>query len=155
VEYLSDEPAGIVFRQATIGDIPAMFDVRTSVVENAMTWEQLADAGITPASVAASLMAHRRAWVAERGEWIVGFSMADDTDGSIFALFVRPSDEGRGVGTRLLDLAVQWLSTRGRRVITLTTAPGTRASAFYARRGWIDVGTQPNGEVRFELRPRS
>src|SRR5687767_3861028 len=144
--------AHIVFREATVADVPAMFGVRTSVIENAMTWEQLAALDITPATVAASMMMDRRAWVAERGDAIVGFAMADDADGSIFALFVRPNDEGRGVGTRLLDLAVQWLWNRGRRVVTLTTGPGTRATAFYARRGWADVGIQPNGEVRFELR---
>jgi GNAT superfamily N-acetyltransferase len=120
------------------------------VRENAMTWEQLDALGITPASVAASLMTHRKAWVAERGESIVGFAMADQSDGSIFALFVRPADEGRGIGSRLLDLAVQWLWQRGRTVIMLTTGPGTRAAAFYARRGWTDVGIQPNGEIRFE-----
>ena len=141
----------IVFREANAADVPAMFDVRTSVVENAMTWEQLADVGITPATVAASLMTHRKAWVAERGDEIVGFAMADENDGSIFALFVRPADEGRGIGTRLLDLAVRWLWDRGTSVVTLTTGPETRAAAFYARRGWRDVRILPNGEVRFEL----
>jgi GNAT superfamily N-acetyltransferase len=142
----------IVLREATVADVPAMFDVRTAVRENAMSWEQLADVGITPASVAASLMTHRKAWVAERGEAIVGFAMADESDGSIFALFVRPADEGCGIGTRLLELAVQWLWQRGKTVVTLTTGPGTRAAAFYARRGWTDAGIAPNGEVRFDLR---
>ena len=142
----------IIFREATVADVPAMFDVRTSVVENAMTWEQLANLGITPATVAASLMTDHKAWVAERGEKIVGFAIADESDGSIFALFVRPADEGRGVGTRLLDLAVQWLWQRGRNVVTLTTGSGTRAAAFYRTRGWQDAGIQPNGEIRFELR---
>ena len=144
----------IVFREATVADVPAMFAVRTSVVENAMTWEQLAALGITPATVATSLMTHRKAWVAERGDVIVGFAMADDADGSIFALFVRPDHEGSGIGTRLLDLAVGWLWQRGKHVVTLTTGPGTRAAAFYARRGWTDVGIQSNGEVGFAFRRR-
>jgi GNAT superfamily N-acetyltransferase len=141
----------IVIREATVADVPAMFHVRTSVVENAMTWEQLAARGITPASVAAALMTDHKAWVAERGDDVIGFVVANDSDGSIFALFVRPAEEGQGVGTRLLDFAVQWLRARGRTAISLSTGPGTRAAAFYARRGWRDVRIEPGGEVRFEL----
>ena len=141
-----------VFREATIADVPAMFDVRTAVTENAMSWERLAELGITPASVAASLMTDCRAWVAELQGRVVGFAIADGSDASIFALFVRPECEGRGIGTRLLDLAVNWLWARDAPVVSLTTGPGTRAAALYARRGWTEVGVKPNGELGFELR---
>lgn len=142
---------GTVFREAGVADVPGMFDVRTAVTENAIGWERLAELGITPASVAASLMSTCNAWVAERDDGIVGFAIADETEASIFALFVRPGCEGRGIGTRLLDLAVQWLWQKDKTVIFLTTGPGTRAAGFYARRGWNAVGVQPSGELGFEL----
>jgi GNAT superfamily N-acetyltransferase len=149
---MSVNAADTVFREATLADVPAMFEVRTSVIENAMSWERLAELGITPASVAASLMTDCKGWVAERDGRTVAFAIADGSDASIFALFVRPEHAGCGIGTRLLELAVLWLRQRGAAVISLTTGPGTRAAGFYARRGWVEVGIQSNGEVRFELR---
>jgi GNAT superfamily N-acetyltransferase len=142
----------IVFREAGAADMPGIAHVRTSVTENLLTPAQLAERGITNASVAASLLTHRKGWVAERAGEIVAFSMADRADASIFALFVLPGYEERGLGSRLLDLALGWLWQTGAEAVWLTTGPGTRAARFYARRGWAQAGNAPGGDVRFELR---
>ena len=76
--------------------------------------------------MAASLLTHCKGWVAERAGKVVGFSMADRADASIFALFVLPGYEGRGLGSRLLDLAVDWLRANGAEKVWLTTGPRTR-----------------------------
>ena len=141
-----------VVREASPADMPGIGHVRTSVRENLLTVEQLERLGITPASVAASLLTHRKGWVAERAGQIVAFAMADRADASIFALFVLPDYEGRGLGSRLLDLALQWLWDNGAEVVWLTTAPETRAARFYARRGWVPVGAEPSGDVRLTYR---
>jgi hypothetical protein len=78
-----DDP--IVFRVAEPADVPAIARVRTSVRENLLTMEQLAERGITNESIAVSLATDRRGWVAIRGDEIIGFSMADRSDHSIFA----------------------------------------------------------------------
>jgi GNAT superfamily N-acetyltransferase len=132
--------------------MPGIVHVRSSVRENLLTPEQLAQRGITNASVAASLLVDSKGWVAERSGEIVAFSMADRADPSIFALFVLPGYEGRGLGNRLLDLALQWLWDNGAKLVWLTTAPDTKAARFYARRGWVPVGMEPRGDMRFELR---
>ena len=141
-----------IIREASGADMPGIARVRTSVTENHLTTEQLARRGITNASVAASLLVDRKGWVAERGKEIVAFSMADRADPSIFALFVLPEYEGRGLGNRLLDLALQWLWDNGAELAWLTTSPDTRAARFYARRGWVPAGMVPGGDMRFELR---
>jgi len=70
-------------------------------------------------------------------------------------LFVLPAFEGRRIGSRLLDLATQWLWANGSDRIWLTTAQGTRAAGFYERRGWIANGRGEHGDVRYEQgRPR-
>jgi GNAT superfamily N-acetyltransferase len=145
---VSDE---FIIREATAADMDGISRVRTSVRENLLTVAQLAERGITNASVAASLLTHRRGWVAQRGGEIVAFSMADRRDGSLFALFVLPEYEGRGLGSRLLDLAVQWLWDNGAEVAWLTTSPDSRAARFYARRNWIEAGDHHTGDIRFEL----
>src|SRR5262249_40900386 len=133
-------------------DVPAIARVRTSVRENLLTMEQLAERGITNESIAASLAADRRGWVAVRDGEIVGFSMADRSDHSIFALFVLPGHEDRGIGGRLLDLAMQCLWESGADVVWLTTAAGTKAARFYEKRGWVPAGRGSHGDVRYECR---
>ena len=140
-----------VVREATAADMPGISRVRLSVKENALSVEQLTERGITNASVAASLLTHRKGWVAERSGQIVAFSMADKTDWSIFALFVLAEYEGRGLGSRLLNLALDWLWDSGAERVWLSTSPGTRAARFYAKQGWIQTGDAGYGDVRFEI----
>ena len=140
----------IVIREARFDDVPGMFHVRTSVSENLLSVDQLAERGITPESVAASLATSAKGWVAEFDGRVVGFAIADLAAVSIFALFVLPEHERKGLGSRLLELAVERLQIEGN-VIWLTTAADSRALAFYRRRGWIIAGTEPNGSLRLEL----
>lgn len=141
----------IVFREATAADMPGISRVRTSVVENLLTLDQLEERGITEASVAASFLTDSKGWVALREEEIVAFSIADRATQSIFALFVLPGYEARGIGGKLLDLALTWLWDNGAKRVWLTTGPGTKAVRFYERRGCTCTGTVPRGDLRYEL----
>jgi GNAT superfamily N-acetyltransferase len=142
----------IIVREATAADLPGISRVRTSVVENLLTREQLERRGITEASIAASFLADSKGWVALSGDEVVAFTIADRASRSIFALFVLPQFEGRGFGSRLLDLALDWLWANGADLVWLTTGPGTRAARFYGHRGWVATGTTATGDVRYELR---
>jgi GNAT superfamily N-acetyltransferase len=146
----------IIFREATGADMPGITRVRTSVVENALTIVQLEERGITEASVAASFLADSKGWVAVEADEIVAFSIADRATQSIFALFVLPGYEDRGIGSRLLDLALGWLWNNGAERVWLTTGAGTKAVRFYEKRGWKATGTGPRGDLRYECaRPSS
>lgn len=142
-----------VIREATVGDIDAMFDIRTSVHENPATRQGLAAMGIDEGSVAAAITTDGRGWIAEDDGVVVGFSIADGRDGSIFAMFVRPEFEGRGHGSRLLVATVEWLFSRGFKRLTLATGPNTRAHRLYLKRDWRETGdADPNGDVHMELK---
>lgn len=67
---------------------------------------------------------------------MVGFSYAARDDASIWALFMDRQFEGRGIGRRLLRLAVDWLFEQGADSVHLSTTADTRADRFYARQGW-------------------
>lgn len=140
-----------LFREATAADMPAIARVRTSVRENHLSVEQLRARGITNESVAASFLADSKGWAAEREGEIVAFSIADRASRSIFALFVLPAYEGQGLGSRLLEIAQQWLHENAVHDVWLTTGPDTRAARFYERRGWTAVGPDAHGDVRYEL----
>ncbi len=125
------------FRTATLADIPAMSAIRLSVTENV-----LADPSrISQQMYRDYLELYGRGWVAELDGVIAGFSYADQRDGSIWALFVVPACEGRGLGQALLDLAVAWLFDQGHDKVQLSTGKDTRADRFYAAQGWTRHAT--------------
>lgn len=135
----------ITIRQATPDDITALEQVRSLVRENKLSTP------IPRQRLVAALEARGRGWVAVNDGQIVGFSMADDEESSIWALFLLPDWERRGLGRRLLDRAVDWLWAQGHRRIWLSTAGGTRAEGFYEYLGWQRTGVSASGEIRFEL----
>lgn len=132
---------------ASEADIPEMHHVRMSVREN-----QLGDpAWVQPEDYRAMLMVHGRGWVARIDGRIVGFAVADLARSNIWALFVSPDFEGRGVGRRLHDTMLDWMFAAGAEQVWLGTDPGTRAERFYVSAGWRHAGSEPNGEARYEM----
>ena len=90
---------------------------------------------VTVAATAAYITGPGRGWVAEADGAIIGFSIANRS-GLIWALFVRPGWDGRGIGTRLLADCIGWLRGIGVAEAFLDTGPGTRAEGFYRHAGW-------------------
>ena len=132
-------------RPATADDIPAMHEIRLSVREN-----RLSDPGrISAADYADAIGLLGRGWVAERDGAVVGFAIGYSS-GNVWALFVDPAHEGRGVGGALHDALVRWLERTGASPLWLTTEPGTRAEAFYLARGWRARGAASDHEIRLE-----
>ena len=135
-------------RVAGPADIPALMRVRLSVHEN-----RLSDpARVSEDDYRQHMERLGRTWVVERAGEVVAFAAGRVTDGEIWALFVDPRFEGQGVGSRLHAQMVAWLFAQGLRQLQLGTSPGTRAEAFYRRRGWTDDPTRAGGdEVRLVL----
>jgi GNAT superfamily N-acetyltransferase len=126
-----------MIRPARISDLDQITHVRTNVIENHLSVEQLAAVGITQKSIAAGMTSgDLGAWVAEFETRVVAFAMTDRRDGSIFALFVLPEFEGRGMGTALLEACETDLRKHGFASAKLGTGPETRAYTFYIKCGW-------------------
>jgi len=139
----------ITIRDATEEDIPAIFEVRTSVRENHLSVEQMSGMGITQQTILAALRQEPCIWVAVDGHHIVGFSMADAADACLFAAFVRPEWEGQGIGRRLMERAEAFLFQH-HASIWLHTDGSSRAAGFYARLGWERMPEVKNRDARFE-----
>lgn len=137
----------MIFRDAKIEDIPALSELRLSVKENALS----DPSRITFEMYQSYLTDFGKGWLGEVNGAVIGFSIASAKDDSIWALFVRREYEGKGVGTKLLSLATQWLFETGASKITLSTATGTRADNFYARAGWLRGEVGSNGEIVYTL----
>jgi GNAT superfamily N-acetyltransferase len=134
-------------RAATELDIAEMHRVRLAVREN-----RLSDpARIGPDDYREMLASRGRGWVCEIDDRIVGFGVADLARSNIWALFVEPECEGRGIGRRLHDAMLDWLFANGAQRVWLTTAPNSRAERFYRRARWHYAGAEPSGEARYEI----
>ena len=138
-------------RVATEADVESLFDIRTSVLENHQSRADLARVGVTPDSVAQMLHSSSRAWIASERKQDVAFSMADASDATVFAMFVRPAFERRGLGRILMKRAEEWLFEQGCVEIWLLTDANrdVRANGFYRHLGWDDAGIQQDGQVKF------
>ena len=127
----------------TVDDLPAVFAVRLSTVENAITIDELRDDyGITQESLAESMGTHVCGWLCEDADIVVGFSMGDQKNGEVQVVAVRPNYEGRGIGKTVLSLVTDWLFAAGHQEIWLGANPDPtiRAYGFYRRLGWQATG---------------
>ena len=126
-------PIKMVFREATVGDIPQIQVVRHAVKENV-----LSDPGlVTDQDCADYLVKRGKGWVCEVEENIVGFAIADLTGNNIWALFVDPRYERMGIGRKLHKTMLDWYFAQGKKQVWLGTSPHTRAALFYRRAGWV------------------
>lgn len=123
-----------------------MHRVRLAVRENVLASPSVCEASYVPA-----IALPGRGWVAEGDGAIQGFAVGNSETGNIWALFVDPDFEARGIGRRLHQAMVSWLFERGTSRLWLSTEPGTRAQWFYEAAGWTCLGILSGGEVAYEL----
>lgn len=135
------------FREAELADIPQIQVVRHAVKENT-----LSDPSLVPDSDVADWITRRgKGWVCEVDGKVIGFAIADLQDHNIWALFVDPAFEGKGIGGKLHQLMLDWYFSQTRQTVWLGTAFNTRAETFYRMKGWSPAGTHGSKEVKFEM----
>jgi ribosomal protein S18 acetylase RimI-like enzyme len=139
----------IVLRPATLADAAALRTILYDTFES--TWRPQ----IT-AEAAATFFGEDRPrvyvaekglefYVAERGGEVAGF-IHWDAD-FVHALHVRAAHFRLGVGARLMDLAEAAIASAGFASARLETDTfNARAQAFYAARGFVEVGRYPDTE---------
>lgn len=122
-------------------DVPAAHVIRLLVREN-----RLSDPSVVTEQDYHDFMARdTMSWVHEENGVITGFCMVDLEKRNLWALFMAPEHEGKGIGRALHD---EMLTRYFEKLDTLrlTTAPNTRAAAFYRTAGYTEVGPTPNGK---------
>lgn len=134
-------------RQATINDIADLHTVRMAVKENVLSNPAL----VTEQDYREFLTTGGRGWLCEAEGRVAGFAIVDMGRHNVWALFVHPDFEGRGIGKHLQQVMLQWYFSQTGEPLWLSTGPGTRAEEFYRRTGWKETGITKGGETRFEM----
>ncbi len=137
----------MLFREAGVTDIPQIQVVRNSVKENTLSNPTL----VTDKDCENYLLHRGKGWVCEIDDRIVGFAIVDLLDHNVWALFVQPGFDKKGIGKKLHDDMLDWYFSQTDSTIWLSTAPNTRAEKFYRKAGWKEVGMYGKGEVKFEM----
>ena len=138
----------MLFREATITDIPQLQIIRHSVKENVLSNPAL----VTDELCALYLTERGKGWVCEVDGQAVGFAIVDLQDNNVWALFLLPEFEGQGIGKQLNHIMIDWYFRQTQETLWLGTDPGTRAERFYRKQGWRETGIHGNSEIKFEMR---
>lgn len=137
----------MIIREAAVKDINQIQIVRNSVKQNMLSNPAL----VKDADCEEFITRRGKGWVCEVDNVIVGFAIADLKEHNIWALFLKPEFEGKGIGSRLHDTMMDWYFTQTKTKVWLGTAPATRAASFYLKRGWSRAGMHGAKEVKFEM----
>jgi len=138
----------MTFREAKVADIQQIQIVRNLVTENVLSNPEL----VTDKDCEEFLSVRGKGWVCVADDIVVGFSIADLKENNIWALFVHPEYESKGIGKKLHKLMIDWYFNQTKETVWLGTSPGTRAERFYCFQGWKQVGMQGEKEIKFEMR---
>ena len=139
----------LVTRPAELRDFPALVAIFRDTFES--TWRPQ----VTPAAALAHIAADPASayvaerglefWVADRDGKVVG--LVHWHDDFVHALHVRGDAARAGVGSRLMDLAEAEVARSGFAKVRLETDTfNSRSRAFYAARGYQEVGRFPDEE---------
>ena len=137
----------MIIREAEIDDIKQIQIVRNSVTENTLSNPNL----VTDEDCEEFITVRGKGWVCVIENQIVGFAIADLKENNIWALFLNPKFEKRGIGQKLHKTMLDWFFSQTKNTVWLGTAPNTRAEQFYRKAGWTEVGTHGPKEIKFEM----
>jgi GNAT superfamily N-acetyltransferase len=137
----------VIFREAKIEDIKQMQEVRKSVKENILSDPNL----VTDRDCEEFITVRGKGWVCEMEDKIVGFAIVDLKENNIWALFLHPAFERKGIGLKLHKMMLDWYFSQTTTNVWLGTAFNTRAERFYRKAGWKEVGLHGTGEIKFEM----
>ena len=137
----------MIFREAQVGDIKNMQIVRNSVNENVLSDPSF----VTDKDCENYITIRGKGWVCDIDNAVIGFAIADLEENNIWALFLQPGYEGKGIGKKLHDIMLDWYFSKTKEKVWLGTAPNTTAEMFYRKCGWKEVGKHGKGEIKFEM----
>ncbi len=137
----------MIFREANIDDVEQIQRVRNAVKENMLSNPNL----VTDQDCIDFISVGGKGWVCQTHNQIVGFSIVDLKENNVWALFVNPNFEKKGIGRQLHDTMMNWYFLQTQNKIWLSTDSNTRAEQFYRKSGWVEVEINNIREIKFKM----
>jgi len=137
----------MIIREAKTQDIQHIQRVRNAVKENTLSNPNL----VTDQDCKEYINVRGKGWVCEMNKQIVGFAIADLKENNVWALFLDPKFEKKGIGQVLHKTMLDWYFSQKKNKVWLSTEVNTRAEKFYRKAGWKEVGTHGATEIMFEM----
>jgi ribosomal protein S18 acetylase RimI-like enzyme len=137
----------MIFKEATIEDIKQIQVVRNSVKENTLSDPNL----VTDKDCEEFITIRGKGWACEIENKIVGFAIVELKENNIWALFIDPKFEKKGIGQKLNKIMMDWYFSQTKDTVWLGTDINTRAEKFYRNAGWTEVGLNGSIEMKFEM----
>ena len=153
---MGENDGGVTFRVARAEDVVAIMRSRSTDAE----WgpaDHRTRSYLEGRHHPQSALPARTAFLAMKDDKVLGYiaghlTQRYDCDGELQYLWVAPSDRGRDIATRLLELLALWFSEQPARRICVDVLPdNSRARSFYMRHGarelnpnwmcWDDITT--------------
>jgi ribosomal protein S18 acetylase RimI-like enzyme len=131
---LTEGPAGqeIELRRAAAGDAAAVADVYLAAFKTTYDFPLAHTDDETRGWIADYLVPRTETWVADEGGRVVAMMALED--GALDQLYVAPDRQGRGIGSRLVELAK---SRRPDGLQLYTFQVNERARRFYEHHGFL------------------
>lgn len=108
----------MIIREAKIDDTKQIQIVRNSVTENTLSNPNL----VTDKDCEEFITIRGKGWVCEIDNQIVGFAIADLKENNIWALFIDPKFEKKGIGLILHKTMLDWYFAQTKKTVWLGTA---------------------------------
>ena len=137
----------MVIRQARTPDIKHMQLIRNAVKENILSSPAL----VPDKDVENYITQRGKGWVCIDEGSMAGFCIADLIDDNIWALFVLPDMEGKGIGKKLQTIMLDWYFNQEKSTVWLSTQKDSRAERFYRLSGWHEEGPYGKNEIKFMM----
>ena len=137
----------MIFREAKHTDIGDLSEIRLSVKENILSNPAL----ISKQDYVDYLTIFGKGWLCEIESQIVGFAIVGLKQKNVWALFVHPDFEKKGIGKKLHNIMLDWYFYQTKTTIWLSTEQNTKAEQFYKKQGWTSVGMYDKDEIKFEM----
>jgi iron(III)-enterobactin esterase len=128
----------IAYRQILESDIPEVIGFLVPTGSNSRSVGKIPASDVNPDSIRARLQSGHSGWVAWANRSLIGFSMANRTNGEVWAMAIAPEWEGKDIDRELMRQTEAWLFSHGWAEIWAAMPPEENAPGFCNGPAWQD-----------------
>lgn len=142
-------------RPAIVADCAALTDVVFRSKQSNGYDDAFMEACRDELTISEQTLENTQLWVAEDTGVLLGCAALDtlsNDTGEVSLFFVDPNVQGRGVGRILWTTVFRLAHQNGFKTLELSADPN--AVGFYAKQGFVEIGSTPSGSIKGRSLPK-